>query len=48
MEPVYLDQGSLTKNISISFASHSLYKIMFILPVVKDHLSWKTTKFSGR
>ena len=21
---------------------------MFILPVVRDHLSWETTKFSGR
>ena len=31
-----------------SFACHSLYKIAFILPVMKDHLSWQTTTFSGR
>ena len=30
-----------------SFTWHSLYKIMFLLPVMKDHLSWETTKFSG-
>ena len=30
-----------------SFAWHGLYKIMFFLPVVKDHLSWETTKFGG-
>ena len=47
MEPVYWDWVNLTKNTHISwFALHGLYKIMFILPVMKDHLSWETTKFS--
>ena len=46
MEPVKWDWESLTKNKQVSsFAWHSLYKIMFILSVVRDHLSWETTKF---
>ena len=39
---------SLTKNTHISSLTwHYLYKIMFILPVMKDHLSWESTKLSG-
>ena len=49
VEPVLWDRESLTKNTEISsFAWHGLYKIMFLLPVVRDHLSWETIKFSGR
>ena len=25
----------------------SLYKIMFMVPVMKDHLSWETVTFNG-
>ena len=40
---------SLTKNTWILlFSWHNIYKIMFNLPIVKDHLSWETTQFSGR
>ena len=31
-----------------SFARNSLYKVMFTLIVVEDHLSWGTIKFGGR
>ena len=49
VEPVWWGWRSLNKNTQISsFAQHSLYTMMFILPDVKDHLSWETTKFSGR
>ena len=39
----------ITGNIKYEFyhLRGSLYKIMFIFPVVSDHLSWETTKFSG-
>ena len=31
----------------MSFIWQGLYQIMFILPVMRDHLSWETTKFGG-
>ena len=39
---------SYQKDINFVICLHSLYKIMFLLPVAKDHLSGEATKFSGR
>ena len=43
-------KGSFTKNTKMSLVAwYGLYKSMFILPVMRDHLSWdwETTKFNG-
>ena len=39
---------SYYKHINFIICLARLYKIMFFFPVMKDHLSWETTKISGR
>ena len=42
VEPLYNDQECLTK-----FSKHLSLQIMFILPLMIEHLSWKTAVVCG-
>ena len=46
---LYNKTGEILLNAYVSaIVWHSLYRIMFIIPVGRDHLSSDTTQFTGR